>query len=90
MSATPGLWKIRVAGTSTGRGPEVYCEGAHYDDGSEFVVAECGVSEATGGGKRWKRTADADAIEANAYLIAAAPDLLAACRAVVWRLPKWR
>lgn len=80
---TPGPWLIRTGGTMTGRGPEVYVEGEHYDDGAEFVVADCGCSEATGGKRRWKRTPDADAIEANARLIAAAPDGLALARLVV-------
>jgi len=85
--ATPGPWKVRVAGTMTGRGPEVYAEGAHYDDGSEFVVADCGCSEERDRGRgRWARTLDADAIEANAHLIASLPALLSAHEALSARV----
>ncbi len=80
---TPGPWLIRVDGTSTGRGPEIYVEGPHYDDGSKFVIAECGCSEHTDGGKRWKRTQDADQIEANAQVLTAAPELLEAAKLAV-------
>ncbi len=80
---TPGPWSVRISGTMTGRGPEVYREGAHYDDGSEFVIAECGVSEtANHGTGMWKRTVSSGAIGANSRLIAAAPDLLAAANAI--------
>jgi len=73
---TPGPWLIRSAWTSTGRGPEIYTEGPHYDDGSEFVVAEFPSSEhRPRGAGRWKRVVDADAIEANAQLISAAPEM---------------
>lgn len=92
---TPGPWLIGVEGTSTGRGPEVYVAGEYYDDGSEFVVAECGVTEARLSGKgRWKRKEDADTRDANAHLIAAAPDLYASLSEMVaiWGYPnteKW-
>lgn len=83
LKCTPGLWRIRIDGTLTGRGPEVYAEGPHYDDGSEFVVAECGVSKYHSGGGGWRPTENAEAIEANAHLIAAAKDLYAALNALL-------
>jgi hypothetical protein len=64
---TPGPWNIRTEGTMTGRGPEIFADGAYYDDGSEFVIAQL-------------FSADADVIDANARLIAAAPELLEALK----------
>lgn len=84
MNHTPETWSIRVAGTNSGRGPEIYRAGPYYDDGSEFVIADCGTLETSRNGKRWKRTAEADAIEGYARLLLAAPDLLRALKLIEW------
>lgn len=78
-----GTWKIRVEGTMSGRGPEVYVEGEYYDDGSELVVADCGTTETSKDGHRWKRVEDAAVKEANAKLIRASPELAEALRALL-------
>jgi hypothetical protein len=77
LCITPGKWLIRIEGTSTGRGPEVYTANPHYDDGSEFVVAQCGTSEVRPGGEgEWQDDPDADVVRSNARLISAAPELI--------------
>lgn len=85
---TPGPWLIRMEGTMTGRGPEIYVDGPYYDDGSEFVVADCGSSECreTGAG-RWKRTADGAVKNANSHLIAASPEMYEVlATALLWEM----
>lgn len=72
---TPGPWLIRKDGTNSGRCSEVYVEGAYYDDGSEFVVADCGTVE-VGRNDHWTRTNEAPERDANARLIATSPELL--------------
>jgi hypothetical protein len=85
---TPGPWSIRVDGTNTGRGPEVFKDQPYYDDDSELIIAECGTTEIrdglySGGSHKWKRTDDADIKDANANLIAAAPEMYAALKTFV-------
>jgi len=84
---TPGPWRWEIDGTMSGRGPVILSE-EKYDDGSPRQLAELETSETNHGAKRarWRRQPDADEIEANARLIAAAPDLLAACKAVEHQL----
>jgi hypothetical protein len=73
---TPGPWSIRIAGTLTGKGPEIYKDGPYYDDNSEFVIADCGTSHHRPEGiGKWRKTSECAEVEANARLIAAAPDM---------------
>jgi hypothetical protein len=75
--ATQAPWLVRTEGTLTARGPAVYAPGPYYDDDSEFVVAECGVTEIRPlTTRRWKRAPGAERIRDNAALIAIARDLL--------------
>lgn len=90
--ATPGPWNVRIEGTMTGRGPVIFVEGAYYDDGSEFVIAETRSSEVCIAG-RWRKVADGDVIEVNGHLIAAArtalPDALDEIEALRGLLSRW-
>lgn len=85
---TPGPWSVRTDGTSSGRGPVVYVAGEYYDDGSELEIAEVGITEVnerTMGdpADNWIRQENASELEANARLIAAAPELVAALEGTV-------
>lgn len=79
---TPGPWKIEIDGTNSGRWPHIRTTGPYFDDGSERTIAELECIRVVSKGRRWQKTPDADEIEANASLIAAAPELLAACKFV--------
>lgn len=83
---TPGPFIWKTDGTMTGRGPGIYAVNEKYDDGSMRKLATLETSAVNPTRKRWRRKPDADEIEANADLFAAAPDLLAACQRAVERL----
>jgi len=83
MSEAKHKLAVRINGTMTGRGPEIYIPGAHYDDGSELVVAECGTTEVSPRGNgNWRKTHDAKTLMAYVSLFVAAPDLLGALKEI--------
>lgn len=86
---TPGPWTWRIDGTNTGRGPVIYTEGEYYDDGAPREIAELETSETNPSRKRWRRGRYAGQIEANARLIAVAPELLALAESLAGPMPDY-
>jgi hypothetical protein len=81
---TPGPWLVKYAETRV-RWPVIYVKDDTYEDG-EHEIAEINDHVAqninTSIKPQWVAHPDKAEGEANARLIAAAPDLLAACRVV--------
>lgn len=82
-----GEYKIRVDGTSTGRGPVIYVPN-YWDDGEEWEFCEFESTEvrqslAVDPKAKWKPTEEHDQLMATAFLFAAAPKLLQACKSAL-------
>lgn len=82
---TPGPWLIDMAET-TSRWPVIYVPDASWDAGKREIaeisdIVAFNVSHS--GKERWKTADTADMAMANARLIAAAPEMLAALKASV-------
>jgi len=81
---TPGRWLIQYAETSV-RWPVIVVKDDTYEGGEHEIAEVCdhvATNHGTSIKPRWVGHPDREEGEANARLIAAAPDLLAACRAV--------
>ncbi len=79
---TPGPWEIRIEGTGSGRSPVIVDPNNTCTDGSNVEIAELPTTEVNPRGEGWVTSDDGpewrEEIEANAALIAAAPELLEA------------
>ena len=79
---TPGPWRVEPDGTGTGRWFTITGRQDYYDDGSPQEIARTDAYEVRNA-DIWEPTELAAEIEANAHLLAAAPDLLGAAQATV-------
>ena len=73
---TPGPWKIEYAETGV-RWPVIYVDDGTWDAGRRQLADLHNYVAKRGKGGRWRKTPDAEEAEANAALIASAPDLAA-------------
>lgn len=84
---TKGDWKVRETGTASAEWAEVFIDAPYYDDGSEYIVAECGTTVVRNAEGSFAETLETEESRANARLIAAAPDMYRALKMVCATLP---